>query len=320
MGPCPGPRSDARSALASSTRADGGSRCWPAAGEPVSVHRPAAGDRRSRGRHPPRSIAPRQHLAGRVCVPASRVHHALAWTCSRSWVSRSTCFSSASSSTPTSCVASSVRRSPSRSRASSCHSSWRGLLATVLDQDLAPAGVPLAHFVLFLGVAMSITAFPVLARILADTGLTRTDLGRLALTCAAVGDVTAWCLLAFVVGVVRSEQGSALLPSVMTLGYIALHVRGRAAGRRASGAGGSRRARHRSRRHCDRCSSRCWSRRSITEWIGIHAIFGAFLMGAVVPHDSRLARTRSRNGSRVSSRSCCCRHSSRSPGCGRRSA
>ena len=83
---------------------------------------------------------------------------------------------------------------------------WR----SSLYQDLAPAGVQLTHFVLFLGVAMAITAFPVLARILADTGLTRTDLGRLALTCAAVGDVTAWCLLAFVVGVVQSRQGSAL--------------------------------------------------------------------------------------------------------------
>ena len=95
-------------------------------------------------------------------------------------------------------------------------------LAVVVAQDLAPSGVPLTHFVLFMGVAMAITAFPVLARILADTGHDRTDLGRLALTCAAVGDVTAWCLLAFVVGVVQSRQGSALLPSVMTVGYIAL--------------------------------------------------------------------------------------------------
>src|SRR5262245_16695309 len=87
-------------------------------------------------------------------------------------------------------------------------------LAAYLAKDLAPAGVPFAHFVLFMGVAMSITAFPVLARILADTGLTRSDLGRLALTCAAVGDVTAWCLLAFIVGVVQSREGSALLPSL----------------------------------------------------------------------------------------------------------
>jgi Kef-type K+ transport system membrane component KefB len=161
-------------------------------------------------------------------------------------------------------------------------------LAAVLAPGLAPANVPVTHFVLFMGVAMAITAFPVLARILADTGLARTDLGRLALTCAAVGDVTAWCLLAFVVGVVQSRQGSALLPSVMTVGYIALMfmvVRPAVV------------------RWCRRLESRPIDRdviavvivaalvsALITEWIGIHAIFGAFLMGAVIPHDSALAR------------------------------
>jgi Kef-type K+ transport system membrane component KefB len=164
-----------------------------------------------------------------------------------------------------------------------------GLLATALYQDLAPTGVPLAHFVLFLGVAMSITAFPVLARILADTGLTRTDLGRLALTCAAVGDVTAWCLLAFVVGVVRSEQGSALLPSVLTLGYIAfMFVVVRPAVvkwcRRLEGRGIDSQA-------LAIALVAMLVSALVTEWIGIHAIFGAFLMGAMVPHDSSLART-----------------------------
>ena len=56
--------------------------------------------------------------------------------------------------------------------------------------------MPFTSFALFLGVAMSITAFPVLARILTDRGMTRTPLGAVALTCAAVDDVTAWCLLA----------------------------------------------------------------------------------------------------------------------------
>jgi Kef-type K+ transport system membrane component KefB len=84
-----------------------------------------------------------------------------------------------------------------------------------------PASVaPFMHFMLFLGVAMSITAFPVLARILADQGLTRAPLGRLALSCAAINDGTAWCLLAFIVGVVNRSGGSALLPSVLTLAFI----------------------------------------------------------------------------------------------------
>jgi Kef-type K+ transport system membrane component KefB len=163
-----------------------------------------------------------------------------------------------------------------------------GVLAVFLAEDLAPAGVPLTHFVLFMGVAMAITAFPVLARILADTGLTRTDLGRLALTCAAVGDVTAWCLLAFVVGVVQSRQGSALLPTVLTPAYIAvmfLVIRPAVV------------------RWCQRLEGRTIDRdvmagaivaalisALVTEWIGIHAIFGAFLMGAVIPHNSQLAR------------------------------
>ena len=56
-------------------------------------------------------------------------------------------------------------------------------------------------FALFLGVAMSITAFPVLARILTDQRMTKTRIGTLALTCAAIDDVTAWCLLVVVIGV-----------------------------------------------------------------------------------------------------------------------
>jgi Kef-type K+ transport system membrane component KefB len=161
-------------------------------------------------------------------------------------------------------------------------------LAVIIAPDFAPANVPFMHFVLFMGVAMAITAFPVLARILADTGLTRTDLGRLALTCAAVGDVTAWCLLAFIVGVVQSREGSALLAAALTVGYIALMFTV---------------VRPLVLRWCRRLDAHAIDRDVIaavivlalisalmTEWIGVHAIFGAFLMGAVIPHDSRLAR------------------------------
>jgi Kef-type K+ transport system membrane component KefB len=64
--------------------------------------------------------------------------------------------------------------------------------------------VPFTSFALFLGVAMAITAFPVLARILTDRCLARTELGVVALGCAAIDDVTAWCLLAFIVGIART--------------------------------------------------------------------------------------------------------------------
>src|SRR5262245_37347279 len=74
-------------------------------------------------------------------------------------------------------------------------------LALLLYPRLATNDVSFTSFALFMGVAMSVTAFPVLARILKDRRMTQTELGAVALACAAADDVTAWCLLAFVVGV-----------------------------------------------------------------------------------------------------------------------
>ena len=79
--------------------------------------------------------------------------------------------------------------------------------ALVLYPRLGDPAVSFTVFALFIGVAMSVTAFPVLARILDETGLKRTQLGALAIACAAVDDVTAWCLLAFVVGGISSFRG-----------------------------------------------------------------------------------------------------------------
>jgi Kef-type K+ transport system membrane component KefB len=78
-------------------------------------------------------------------------------------------------------------------------------LAHVLYPPLSPPGVQFTPFALFIGVSMSITAFPVLARILRDRGLNRTRMGNLAMACAAVDDVTAWGLLALVISI--SEFG-----------------------------------------------------------------------------------------------------------------
>ena len=74
-------------------------------------------------------------------------------------------------------------------------------LAHVLYPRLAPPEVQFTPFALFIGVSMSITAFPVLARILRDRGLNRTPMGNVAMACAAVDDVTAWCLLALVISI-----------------------------------------------------------------------------------------------------------------------
>ncbi len=83
------------------------------------------------------------------------------------------------------------------------------ILSLWLYPTLSDRDVPFASFALFLGVAMSITAFPVLARILTDRNLQNTPVGTVALSCAAADDVTAWCLQSLVVGIAKSEVGNA---------------------------------------------------------------------------------------------------------------
>ena len=94
------------------------------------------------------------------------------------------------------------------------------LLAFPLYREHAPAGVPFQAFGLFMGIAMSITAFPVLARILEDRGMTKTPIGATALTCAAVDDVTAWTLLAFVVAVVTAGGAWLILGTTLALSML----------------------------------------------------------------------------------------------------
>jgi Kef-type K+ transport system membrane component KefB len=163
------------------------------------------------------------------------------------------------------------------------------VLALALYPRLSSRDVPFTSFVLFLAVAMSITAFPVLARILTDRGMSRTELGVVALSCAATDDVTAWCLLAFVVGVAKAQAGAGIAVAAGTLAYMAamvLIVRPLAA------------------RLVQRSSAEPVSRGAAaltfvallvsaltTDLIGIHAIFGAFLLGAIIPHDSAIARS-----------------------------
>src|ERR1700674_2156283 len=96
------------------------------------------------------------------------------------------------------------------------------VLSLLLYPRLSSGNVPFTGFSLFVGVSMSVTAFPVLARILTDRGIHKTRMGAIALTCAAVDDVTAWCLLAFVVSVVEARTSGALTTIGMALGYIAL--------------------------------------------------------------------------------------------------
>ena len=88
-------------------------------------------------------------------------------------------------------------------------------------QELAPKDVNFLSFALFIGIAMSITAFPVLARIIKERNLTKTSLGVLAITCAAADDVTAWCLLAAVIAIVKAGSiTSALFTIGLAVAYI----------------------------------------------------------------------------------------------------
>ena len=77
-------------------------------------------------------------------------------------------------------------------------------LAFYVYQTFAPKGIPFLSFSLFMGIAMSITAFPVLARIVQERGIHKTRLGAIVITCAAADDITAWCLLAVVIAIVKA--------------------------------------------------------------------------------------------------------------------
>jgi Kef-type K+ transport system membrane component KefB len=162
-------------------------------------------------------------------------------------------------------------------------------LAFALYPGFSPAGVAFLPFALFMGIAMSITAFPVLARILTDRGLSRTELGVAALTCAAVDDVMGWCLLAVVVGVSRAALSSALLSALLAVAFIvfmfavARPIAARMTGRHDETEAPSQ-------------GAVTWTLAGllvsavVAEMIGIHAIFGAFIFGAILPAESPIAR------------------------------
>lgn len=154
------------------------------------------------------------------------------------------------------------------------------ILALALFGPYAPPGVDFLSFSLFIGISMSITAFPVLARILQERGMEQTRLGTLALTCAAADDITAWCMLAAIIAIVKAGNfASALYVIGLTVVYIMVMIRW------------VRPFLHRmAERHGqDKTAATivfltllvsCW----VAEVIGVHALFGAFLAGAIMPN------------------------------------
>ena len=161
-------------------------------------------------------------------------------------------------------------------------------LALVLYPVLSTSDVRFTVFALFLGVSMSVTAFPVLARILTDQEMSKSRMGALALTCAAIDDVTAWCLLALVVSIAQARALDAIRTVALTLAFVFIVLQVVAPIVR------------RFIPRIDRSKDLTRTGLSIvliamlasamtTEYIGIHGFFGAFLFGAIIPHGSRIA-------------------------------
>lgn len=160
-------------------------------------------------------------------------------------------------------------------------------LAYFLYQDFAPANVPFSAFALFSGVAMSITAFPVLARIVQERGINKTKLGTIALTCAAADDVSAWCILAALIAFVKAGTFiNGLYTIALAIVYVLVMIK-------------------LVRPYLQRISERYSTADTIgrpvvaifflvlilsayaAEIVGIHALFGAFMAGAIMPDDTR---------------------------------
>ncbi|MCI0416409.1 cation:proton antiporter [bacterium] len=152
-----------------------------------------------------------------------------------------------------------------------------------LYSSLVPDNISFLAFALFMGIAMSITAFPVLARIIQERGLTGTYLGSLAIACAAVDDATAWCFLAFVIAIVRA---SGIAGSVYTIAltlifvFVMLFLIRPWLGRFLFF---DREQRRLGKGVLTRILIFALAAALITELIGIHALFGAFLAGVAIP-------------------------------------
>jgi Kef-type K+ transport system membrane component KefB len=158
-------------------------------------------------------------------------------------------------------------------------------LAYSIYEDFAPAGIAFIPFALFIGISVSITAFPVLARILQERGMTKTPTGSLAILCAATNDVTAWCLLAAVIAIAKAGAiASALFTIVLAALFVIVMI-------------------YVIRPLIHRFAAERLKKESpdkamvalafftllgsayVAELIGIHALFGSFLAGVIMPHN-----------------------------------
>lgn len=160
-------------------------------------------------------------------------------------------------------------------------------LAYYIYQTFAPQGVQFLSFGLFMGIAMSITAFPVLARIVQERNMSKTKLGTIAITCAAADDITAWCILAAVIAIVKAGSVvSSFYTILLALAYVLMMIKV---------------VRPFLKRVGDLQKGKETISKPVvaiffltliissylTEIIGIHALFGAFMTGAIMPENVR---------------------------------
>lgn len=158
------------------------------------------------------------------------------------------------------------------------------LIALYIYPRMADDSYSFKGFALFMGASMSVTAFPVLARILTERSLLQSKIGSLSIACAAVDDVTGWCVLAYVVFTIRASRAAApaYLMGVEAVGYALLMLfvvkpftryfeRVFTANKRLT-------------EHAFALMVLLLLASALlTEWLGLHLVFGAFLMGAIMP-------------------------------------
>jgi len=158
-------------------------------------------------------------------------------------------------------------------------------LACFIYRSFAPEGIRFTSFALFLGIATSITAFPVLARIVQERGIHKTRLGTIVITCGAADDITGWCVLAVVIAIVKAGSFvSALYTVLLALIYIFLMMKVIRPFLKRIG------ELHTSRENLSKPIVGIFFLILIlssytTEVIGIHALFGAFIAGSVMPEN-----------------------------------
>ncbi len=160
-------------------------------------------------------------------------------------------------------------------------------LSYFIYKEFAPEGIPFTSFALFIAIAMSITAFPVLARIVQERNLQKTKLGTVVITCAAADDITAWCILAAVIAIVKAGSfESSIYVILMAIAYVFLMIKI---------------VRPFLKRIGDLQAGKNTINKPMvaiffltlilsayaTEVIGIHALFGAFMAGAIMPENAK---------------------------------